>query len=123
MRQEIVVGFRKPSGQLVTTQSFRTTEIPRAVRGKSGGWDPLICLDWGDKFLSFLYTTLPVDTGNDVWRVTFTPKVGISAIVLDTLGVEDVVGGDDRVGFLPRWYWDEMELGPCPTSSHRGESK
>ena len=118
-----MVGFRKPSGHLVTTQSFRTVEIPRSVRGRPGAWDPLICLDWGDRFLSFLHKTLPVNTGKDVWRVTFTPQVGITAMMLDAAGVEDVMGGDDRVGFLPRWYWDEMEPiadGSSCTSAHRG---
>lgn len=95
----------------MTTQSFRTIDIPRSVRGKPGMWDPLICLDWGNEFLSFLQDTLPANTGQDVWRVVFTPKVGISVVALDAPGVEDVVGGDDRVGFLPRWYWDELGLG------------
>ena len=45
--------------------------------------------------------------------------------MLDASGVEDVMGGDDRVGFLPRWYWDEIELTPDGSgcvSAHRGES-
>ena len=66
-----------------------------------------------------------MDTGKDVWRVAFTPKVGITVVMLDASGVEDVMGGDDRVGFLPRWYWDEMELtadGSGDASAHRGES-
>ncbi|KAF8839526.1 RAI1-domain-containing protein [Paxillus ammoniavirescens] len=105
---EIVVGFRKPSGQLTTTQSFQTVQIPRHVRGKPGAWDPLICLDWGDRFLSFLFNTVQTKTGKDVWRVTFTPKVGITATMLDGAGMEEVVGGEDRIGFLPRWYWDEV---------------
>jgi len=104
---EIVVGFRKPSGQLTTTQSFQTVQIPRHVRGKPGAWDPLICLDWGDRFLSFLFNTVQTKTGKDVWRVTFTPKVGITATMLDGAGMEEVMGGEDRIGFLPRWYWDE----------------
>lgn len=40
-------------------------------------------------------------------------------MMLDESGVEDVMGGDDRVGFLPRWYWDEMEL--TTESAYRGE--
>lgn len=98
--------------------------MPRIVRGRPGAWDPLICLDWGDQFLSFLRDTLPADTVKDVWRVTFTPKVGITVMMLDASGVEDVMGGDDRVGFLPRWYWDEMERtadGSSCASAHRGE--
>lgn len=45
--------------------------------------------------------------------------------MLDAPGMEDVMGGDDRVGFLPRWYWDEVELttdGSGDASAHRGES-
>jgi len=66
-----------------------------------------------------------MDTGKDVWRVAFAPKVGITVVMLDASGMEDVVGGDDRVGFLPRWYWDEMELSADRSgdaSAHRGES-
>uniref|UniRef100_A0A0W0FGQ7 Decapping nuclease n=1 Tax=Moniliophthora roreri TaxID=221103 RepID=A0A0W0FGQ7_MONRR len=37
---EIVVGFRTPRGQLTSTKSYKTMEIPRMVRGKPGGWDP-----------------------------------------------------------------------------------
>lgn len=51
--------------------------------------------------------------------------VGITVTKLDAPGVEDVMGGDDRVGFLPRWYWDEIELTPngfgC-ASAQRGDS-
>ncbi|KAH7884805.1 RAI1-domain-containing protein [Phlebopus sp. FC_14] len=110
---EIVVGFRKPSGHLTTIQSFQTVQIPRLVRGKPGAWDPLICLEWSDKFLSFLQETIPTTREKDVWRVTFVPKVGITATVLDEAGIQDVVGGDDRIGFLPRWYWDEVMATPA----------
>ncbi|KAF7336767.1 RAI1 domain-containing protein [Mycena venus] len=37
---EIFVGFRTPSGEITTTQTFRTVEIPRLVRGKAHGWEP-----------------------------------------------------------------------------------
>ncbi|KAH7915603.1 RAI1 like PD-XK nuclease-domain-containing protein [Hygrophoropsis aurantiaca] len=104
---EIFVGFRKPSGHLTTTQSFQTIQIPRLVRGKPGAWDPLICLDWGSKFLSFLQDTVKSGSQRDVWRLKFVPKVGVTAVVLDEIGVRDVEAGEDRVGFLPRWYWDD----------------
>jgi len=46
-----------------------------------------------------------------VWRVTFTPKTGISVKLLDQDGVADVASGDDvnRIGFLPRWYYEEIQ--------------
>ena len=44
-----------------------------------------------------------------VWRVTFAPQEGVSVRVLDEEEVDDVKGGEDRVGFLPRWFWEEMQ--------------
>ena len=112
--QEIVVGFRTPAGVVTNLQPFKTIQIPRMVRGKPGAWDPLVCLDWGHRVLTFLK-----DVGHSeplsenkravaVWRVQFVPGSGLSVDKLDHAGVEDVVNGEDRVGFLPRWYWDEL---------------
>ena len=110
------MGFRTPSGVVTTTQTFKTIEIPRLVRGKPDRWDPLVCLNWGDQFLTFLQDLVPSledvfhsEKHVPVWRVKFTPRTGVSVGLLDEAGVEDVVGGEDRVGFLPRWYWDELQ--------------
>lgn len=106
------MGFRTPSGVVTTTQIFKTIQIPRLVRGKPGAWDPLICLDWGHKFLTFLKGVVqkesrPSDKHVPVWRVIFKHGVGVSVGILDDDGIEDVVGSEDRVGFLPTWYWEE----------------
>ena len=86
-------------------------EIPRLVRGKPNAWDPSICLDWGHRFLKSLKELLS-DAGNSdgktVWRARFSPKEGVTVSKLDGNGMLDVEGGEDRVGFLPRWYWDEI---------------
>ena len=109
--QEIVVGFRTPAGKIVDVQSFKTIQIPRLVRNKPGAWDPVLCLDWGNRFLTFLKATIQDSsssgegTGTRVWRVRFTPNVGVGVVLLDEEAVKDVQGGEDRVGFLPRWYW------------------
>jgi RAT1-interacting protein len=47
-------------------------------------------------------TTVPV------WRVSFRPGIGVTVGMLDQDGIEDVVGREDRVGFLPTWYWEEL---------------
>ncbi|KAG5647335.1 hypothetical protein DXG03_000403 [Asterophora parasitica] len=114
---EILVGFRTPSGIVTTTQSFKTIQIPRMVRGKPGAWDPLICLDWGNSFLTFLKDVVRREGSQDasVWRVKFAPQEGVSIDMLDPSGVEDVRGSEDRVGFLPTWYWDEIHA----ESTHR----
>ncbi|KAJ7650093.1 RAI1-domain-containing protein [Roridomyces roridus] len=106
---EILVGFRTPSGQVTTTQTFKTVEIPRLVRGKGPhAWDPSVCFAWGDAFLEFLKTQIRDKEERTVWRVAFRPKVGVELRVLDDKEVEGVVAGEERVGFLPQWYWDEV---------------
>ncbi|EIN09873.1 RAI1-domain-containing protein [Punctularia strigosozonata HHB-11173 SS5] len=153
---EIVVGFRTPSGHLTTTQSFRTLNLPRLVRGKPKAWDPAVCLEWADKFLGWVKRNIvedesvtssepqeaadpsgkaneetlqqeeekgtkrsidavPPDSQVRVYRVTFNPKDGASMRLLDDDGVAEVQGGDepggvhavDRVGFLPKWFWEK----------------
>ncbi|KAJ7707493.1 RAI1 like PD-XK nuclease-domain-containing protein [Mycena rosella] len=105
---EILVGFRTPAGQVSTTQVFKTVEIPRLVRGKLHAWDPTTCLRWGNAFLGFLQAQLKGQPERDVWRVRFTPGMGVELRALDAVEVEDVVAGEERVGFLPRVYWDEV---------------
>ena len=43
-----------------------------------------------------------------VWRVTFHPGKGAEVVLLNDDEVADVRNGEDRVGFLPRFYWDEV---------------
>jgi RAT1-interacting protein len=109
--QEIVVGFRTPNGKLVTVQPYKTLEIPRLVRGKQDAWDAQICLSWAETFLTWIRSN--VEAGSDapgsVWRVKFTPRVGVQLALLQEEGRREVEAGEDRVGFLPRWYWNEMQ--------------
>ncbi|KAI0079591.1 RAI1-domain-containing protein, partial [Panus rudis PR-1116 ss-1] len=109
---EIVVGFRTPSGQLSTVQKFKTMEIPRLVRDKPGAWDPLICLDWGKRFFNFLQSTVTSDTEKgsiNVWRAKFTPREGVTLSLLGDAEVAEVVNGEERIGFLPKWYVDSLK--------------
>lgn len=43
-----------------------------------------------------------------MWRVKFNPGSGVSVHQLDKTGVEDVEAREDRVGFLPKWYLEEL---------------
>jgi hypothetical protein len=63
-----------------------------------------------------------------VWRLTFRPGVGVELRKLDDAAVQDVEGGEgdkeevDRVGFLPRWYWEEVTA-PANGNAGVGEGK
>ncbi|KAF5340876.1 hypothetical protein D9758_012156 [Tetrapyrgos nigripes] len=112
---EILVGFRTVSGQLSTTQSFKTIEIPRMVRGKLGAWDPAICLDWGYQFLTFLKDTVTKGDPENVWRVKFLPKRGVHVTRLDSAEVAVVENGEERKGILPFWYWARIRATTSPS--------
>ena len=104
-------------------QSFKTIQIPRQVRGKPGAWDPSICLDWGRRFLAFLrsaITSQSSDSHRSVWRVRFSPSDGVIVSPLDEGGVDEVEAGEDRVGFLPRWYMEELGVGVAPPGQANG---
>ena len=119
--QEIVVGFRTPNGQLTTVQSFKTLEIPRMVRGKPNAWDAQISLDWGERFLTWVKrnVTSGIVAPESVWRVKFTPRVGVELTLLHDIERKEVEAGEDRVGFLPTWYWEEIQT--C-SSEHNNAS-
>ncbi|KAF8271140.1 RAI1 like PD-XK nuclease-domain-containing protein [Lactarius quietus] len=117
---EIIVGFRTPNGQLTTVQPFKTLDIPRMVRGKPNAWDAQICLDWAETFLTWVKknVTSRIVAPESVWRVKFTPRVGVELTLLDDIARKEVEAGEDRVGFLPTWYWEEIQ-----TSSRQAVTK
>lgn len=43
-----------------------------------------------------------------VWRVTFFPGKGAEVVLLDDVQVAEVRNGEDRVGFLPTSFWNEI---------------
>lgn len=122
---EIIVGFRTPSGELRSLQSFQTMNIPSLAIGKNNAWDPRVCLDWGHRFMSALKDVVRQAVHNDtdsseasrikVWRAAFGTGSGVNVSLLDDAGVREVEAGEDRVGFLPRWYWDELRREPRAT--------
>lgn len=83
------------------------------VRGKQDAWDAQICLLWGDRFLTWVKSNVTVESDNvapgAVWRVKFTPRVGVELTLLREEERREVQAGEDRVGFLPRWYFKEIQ--------------
>ncbi|KAF7977074.1 hypothetical protein HWV62_4872 [Athelia sp. TMB] len=110
------VGFRTRDGRLSAVEDFKTGEIPRAVRGGGGGWDAQAALGWGARVLALLEAAVP--EGDGVWRAAFVPGRGVSVRALGAEEVADVredpagtaeEAGVERVGFLPKWFWDAVE--------------
>ena len=110
--QNIVVGFRTPAGAVQTVERLETQHLPRSVRAGSNSWDPAICLKWGLEVLKFVHGVVAKGstrvTDVPMWRLSFTPVNGLTLIELDQTQVESVRNGEDRIGFLPRSYYNEV---------------
>ncbi|KAJ7903314.1 RAI1-domain-containing protein [Mycena olivaceomarginata] len=126
---EILVGFRTPAGEVSTMQTFRTPHGWEPARCLAWGDGMLGFLKrWveeggqsekGDgegtgEEQQEEETRREAHPDAAVWRLTFRPGVGVELRKLDDAAVQDVEGGEgdkeevDRVGFLPRWYWEEV---------------
>jgi RAT1-interacting protein len=115
-----VVGFRTAAGRISQIQFLKTLEIPRLVRGKENAWDPLLCLAWGDKLFTFLTSIVsgPEGQASRVWRVKFIPRRGVKVWLLNEDEVKEVENGEERAGFLPKWYWngEKEPISGCPSA-------
>lgn len=94
---------------------MNTMQIPRMVRGRRGAWNPMLCMEWGYEALGFIRGRIEGDMregagSESVWRARFEPGSGLVVGKLSRAGVEEVSGGEDRIGFLPRWYWQQVQL-------------
>lgn len=49
------------------------------------------------------------DAESLVWRLTFTPGVGLFLRLLDQEEIKEVSNDEDLVGFLPKWYWNDVK--------------
>ncbi|KAM6490541.1 hypothetical protein JOM56_013884 [Amanita muscaria] len=104
--------FRTHAGVLSALQQFQTMQLPRLVRGKPGAWNPMLCFEWGNELLSFIKSAIEADiregvNADSVWRASFVPGKGVLFRKLDQAAADEVSGGEDRIGFLPSWYWRE----------------
>jgi RAT1-interacting protein len=102
------VGFRSDN-ILQSTQALHTQEIPRLIRGKGPhAWDAGAALGYAARFLTHLRTTLEQSKENSaaVWRLTMLPGQGIDIKLLRVEEVDIVKNGEDRIGFLPRTFYE-----------------
>ena len=71
--QSIVVGFRDPKGTLLSHKSYKTSDLPRLVRGKPTQWDANDNLAFGASILDFVRQT--VKTEMERWCHSFSQRV------------------------------------------------
>ncbi|KAK2460304.1 hypothetical protein APHAL10511_007693 [Amanita phalloides] len=113
---EIVVGFRTHAGELVGLQRLQTMQIPRMVRERGGSWDAQVCMEWGDGFVEFVRERIKADMEagageKSVWRVRVEAGRGVRLWRLEE--EECSADSEDRIGFLPSWYWTLVVVQPA----------
>jgi len=110
---EIIVGFRnaKPPYYLESVQTFETFNLPRL--GMKAGWSASACLNWANATLQYMRQRITdeiKEDGNEgrLFRVMFRPNAGIQVWAIEPEHALAIQTADsvERVGFLPKQYWD-----------------
>ncbi|XP_040298706.1 decapping and exoribonuclease protein [Bufo bufo] len=90
----IVAGFRNPQGRIVSLEKFRTSEIPHLVRGDRQSWDPAVCMNFCNAFLSHIKKVVTTDDPRVVFVFSWEPGHDV------TFTVE----ADSDHLVVPEWY-------------------
>ncbi|KAF9019873.1 hypothetical protein BDZ89DRAFT_1072697 [Hymenopellis radicata] len=94
--------FRSPSGEVTSVESLKTADIPQTVERNLEDH-----VKWWAQLYADLRQRMNGGKPETVWRVRLDTKNSHMDIVkLDGAGENS----EGRVGFLPRWYWDELRL-------------
>ncbi|XP_063287520.1 decapping and exoribonuclease protein [Pelobates fuscus] len=97
----IVAGFRNPEGKVVSLQDYRTSDIPHLIRTDQHSWDPAVCMNFCDAFLSFVKNVVTRDDPGVVYLFSWEPGSDV------TFSVHT----DPTYHILPAWYVEAMSLG------------
>ncbi|XP_068106431.1 decapping and exoribonuclease protein [Hyperolius riggenbachi] len=90
----IVAGFRDQQGKISSLQNYRTSDIPHLVRGDKQSWDPAVCMNFCNAFLSHVKSVVTRDDPRVVYLFSWEPGSDI------TFTVET----DPAYLILPDWY-------------------
>ncbi|XP_053577926.1 decapping and exoribonuclease protein [Bombina bombina] len=94
----IVAGFRSQEGKVVALQKFRTSEIPLLVRGDKNSWDPAVCMNFCDAFLTHIKNVVNRDDPGLVYLFSWEPGSDVTCSMYS----------DPDLLILPPWYVEAM---------------
>ncbi|EJD49018.1 hypothetical protein AURDEDRAFT_59961 [Auricularia subglabra TFB-10046 SS5] len=110
---EIVVGFRTHAGELAALERYDTLRLGNEVQDPRNKWNHDVCLQWALDLLKWVHKQVRTvareeKTPVPVWKLKFLPRQGVSIARMSEAEVEYVRGGEDRVGFLPTWFYEHL---------------
>ncbi|KAM8952762.1 decapping and exoribonuclease protein [Pelodytes ibericus] len=94
----IVAGFRNQEGRVIALQNYRTSDIPHLIRADKNSWDPAVCMNFCDAFLSFVKKVVTIDDHRVVYLFSWEPGSDVTFVVLT----------EERSSILPSWYVETM---------------
>lgn len=94
---KIVVGLRDDDGVVHELKTYKTLEIPSHCKEYPNHWDPNICMNFLNTFLTWLKDIVVIDDKNVVYMLNFEHPFQRVTVKL----IED---GSER--FLPDWFTD-----------------
>ncbi|KAM4696968.1 decapping and exoribonuclease protein [Rhinophrynus dorsalis] len=94
----IVAGFRSPEGRIVSLENYRTSDIPRLVRDDRNSWDPAVCMNFCNAFLSYVKRVVTKDDPLLVYLFSWKPGSDITF----------TVHTDPDYIILPHWYVEDI---------------
>jgi RAT1-interacting protein len=105
---KIVCGFRDDDGIVKKLETFRTLDIPKQIQDERNMWDPAICLNFLDQFLTWVKEIVTKDNPRVCVIVEWNkPFSHITAY-------EHTEGSGYTV--LPDWYLEEQSTDSTPSS-------
>ncbi|KAM4019566.1 decapping and exoribonuclease protein isoform 2-T2 [Anomaloglossus baeobatrachus] len=97
----IVAGFRNREGKIVSLEKFKTSEISHLVRGDRQSWDPAVCMNFCNAFLSHIKKVVITDDPRVVYVFSWEPGKDV------TFTVEP----DSDQSVVPDWYVEAISQG------------
>lgn len=89
---QIVCGFRDDWGMVHKLENFEVLKIPRMA---GNVWDPSICMNFCDRFLSFVWSVVAEESPDTVWKFYWRPHEDVTVVKIP---------GPSEFSFLPTWF-------------------
>lgn len=90
--RQIVCGFRDDRGMVHKLEDFEVIKLHKMA---GNVWDPSVCMNFCDRFLSFVQRVVVEEGPDTVWKFEWRPHEDVTAVRIP---------GPSELSFLPAWF-------------------
>ncbi|XP_067007859.1 decapping and exoribonuclease protein [Anabrus simplex] len=95
--ERVLCGYRDDRGVVHQIQEHKVKDLPKLAKK---AWDPSVCMNFCNSFLSFTKTVVQEDDPSTVWKFVWTPGSDVTYTK---------VPGPSELTFLPKWFTKESK--------------